>query len=101
MAWESILTIMVLKGSNTLKKIVKNSQKQFLKGQQQSKRSIQSKAVQTVKIGQNGQWRSKAANTVKNGEKRSKMVKNGEKNCEQGQNRLTTVKTGQYGQNWF
>ena len=51
------------------KTTVKNSQK----------RSIWSKAVQPVKIGRNGQWRSKGLNTVKNGEKRSKMLENGEK----------------------
>ena len=64
------------------------------------------KRFKPVKIVQNDQWGSKAVNTVKNiKKKRSKMVKNGEKKrvnkVKNGQKRLTTVKTGQYGQNWF
>ena len=42
---------------------------------------------------------------MKNGEKLSKMVKKWRekmvKKVKNGQKRLTTVKTGQYGQNWF
>ena len=105
MAWETIWTIIVLKGSihkKILSKTVKNS---FLtrsttvqNGQYGQKR------FKPVKIGPNGQWRSKAVNSVKNGEKWSKMVKKQkkmrEKNLKQSK-RLTIVKTGHYGPNWF
>ena len=76
MTWESIWTIIVLKGSIHKKNTVKKSHKRFKKKAKQQSKTVNTvkKTVQTGQIGQNGQWRSNAVNTVKNGEKPSKMV---------------------------
>ena len=102
MAWETIWTIIVLKGS-IHKKILSNTVKNNFLTRSTTVQNGQygQKLFKPVKIGPNGQWRSKAVNTVKNSQKWLKNKKKmREKNLKQSK-RLTIVKTGHYGPNCF